>query len=80
MYRHLQRRIEYKLRTMGLLLQKLDILVIRGNVGLTGNFISIYTGQPFSSDELGEMKRLLMRIPEVESVCLRVVDNPVLVS
>ena len=75
MSRHLQRRIEYKLRTMGLLLQKLDVLVIHGNVDLTGNFISMYTGQPLSSNELIDVKRLLMRIPEVESVCLRVVDN-----
>ena len=72
---HLQRKIEYKLRSMGLLLQKLDVLVIRGNVDLTGNFISLYTGEPLSSGEMMDMKRVLMRIPEVESVCLRVVDE-----
>ena len=75
----LQRNVEHKLSRMGLDLRNLDVLVINGDVVLTGKFICRESNEPLSELGIHRIKNLLYRIAGINSVKCVVVDHPVFV-
>ena len=64
----LQKDVEHKLIRMGIDLRDLDVLVIGGDVVLTGRFVDRISGNPLSCTDLQRVKQSLFRIPGVDSV------------
>jgi hypothetical protein len=72
----LQKDVEHKLTRMGIDLKDLDVLVMHGDVVLTGKFLYRETGLPMSSMDIMRIKQTLYRIPEIESIRCHVLENP----
>jgi hypothetical protein len=70
-----QRDVEAQLMRMVLDLGKMDILVMNGNVHITGQFIYRETRKPVLSTDLERLKQLLHRVPGIHSVSYRLAHN-----
>jgi hypothetical protein len=73
----LQKDVEKNLTQLGVNLRSLDVLVIDGNVNLTGNFSLLDSNQPFNETDIERIKGSLYRIPGINSISCRPVEKHV---
>lgn len=73
----LQKDVENSLIQLGVNLRGLDVLVLDGHVNLTGNFSLLDSNEPLSETDLQRIKGSLYRIPGINSISCRPVENHV---